>query len=66
MKRMVGFGSSTHSLEDVWLVIGKGVHHEFFPEEEDMIVVSFHTTAASELEEVACETGEKRRYEAAN
>jgi hypothetical protein len=62
-KRMVQFGSSNGSLADTWYVIGKGVPHEFFPEEEDMIVVSFHTCAASELEEVDYETGEKRLYE---
>ncbi|HSE38199.1 MAG TPA: hypothetical protein VLG74_12925 [Blastocatellia bacterium] len=62
-KRMVRFGSSNDSLEDIWLVIDKGVHHEFFPEEQDMIVVSLHTCEASELEEIACETGERRRYE---
>ena len=28
-----------------------------------MVVVSFHTCEASELEEVGCETGEKRLYE---
>ena len=43
--------------------IGEGVPHEFFPEGEDMVVVSFHTCAAHELEEVACETGESRLYE---
>jgi len=62
-KRMVQFGSPNDSLADIWYVIGKGVPHEFFPEEEDMIVVSFHTCEANELEEVACETGEKRLYE---
>lgn len=62
-KRIVQFGSPNDSLADVWCVIGKGVPHEFFPEEEDMIVVSFHTCEASELEEVSCETGEKRFYE---
>ena len=61
--RMLGFGSS-NALEDVWYVIGKGVPHEFFPEREDMTVVSFHTCEADKLEEVACETGEKRFYEA--
>lgn len=62
-KRMVRFGSSNDSLADIWHVIGKGVPHEFFPEKENMVVVSFHTCAASELEEVSCETGEKRLYE---
>lgn len=64
-KRMIRFGSPTHSIADIWYVIAEGVHHEFFPEEEDMIVVSFHTSSANELEEVASETGEKRRYERA-
>lgn len=62
-KRMVRFGSFNDSLANIWHVIGTGVPHEFFPEEEDMVVVSFHTCEASELEEVACETGEKRVYE---
>ena len=61
-KRMVRFGSSHDSLADIWHVIGKGVPHEFFPEEEAMVVVSFHTCEASELVEVACETGERRVY----
>lgn len=61
-KRMVRFGSSD-SLADVWHVIGKDIPHEFFPEKENMVVVSFHTCEASELEEVSCETGEKRLYE---
>lgn len=62
-KRMLQFGSSNDSLADIWLVIGKSVPHEFFPEKEAMVVVSFHTCAANELEEVACETGERRLYE---
>jgi hypothetical protein len=62
-KRIVQFGSSNGSRADKWLVIGKGIPHEFFPERENMVVVSFHTCGASELEEVDCETGEKRVYE---
>jgi hypothetical protein len=62
-KRIAELGSSNVSLTDKWFVIDKGVPHEFFPEEKDMIVVSFHTCQASELEEVDCETGEKRLYE---
>ncbi|HWN99314.1 MAG TPA: cupin domain-containing protein [Blastocatellia bacterium] len=61
-KRMVQFGSPSTSLGDKWYVIDKGVHHEFFPEGEDMVVVSFHTCEANQLEEIACETGEKRLY----
>jgi mannose-6-phosphate isomerase-like protein (cupin superfamily) len=62
-KRIVQFDSANHSLSDIWYVIGTGVPHEFFPEEKDMVVVSFHTCEANELEEVACETGERRLYE---
>ena len=60
--RIVPFGSSNDSIADKWLVIDKGVPHEFFPEKENMVVVSFHTCDASELEEVDCKTGEKRVY----
>jgi hypothetical protein len=62
-KRMVQFESTNGSLADKWMVIGKGIPHEFFPEKENMVVVSFHTCKESELEEVDCETGEKRVYE---
>lgn len=62
-KRIVQFGSSNGSLADEWLVIDRGIPHEFIPERENMVVVSFHTCNASELEEVDCETGEKRVYE---
>lgn len=62
-KMMARLGAPDQSLEDIWYVIGEGVPHEFFPEGEDMVVVSFHTCEADELEEVACETGESRLYE---
>ena len=60
---MIPFGSARHSIEEKWEVIGKGISHEFFPEGEDMVVVSFHTCPASELEEVASGTGARRIYE---
>lgn len=62
-KQMVRFGSGDHTLDEVWYVIPEGVPHEFFPEESDMVVVSFHTCAPEELEEVSCETGGHRLYE---
>jgi hypothetical protein len=62
-KRVVQFGSPDASLADKWMVIDKNVPHEFFPEKESMVVVSFHTCEATELEEVGCDTGEKRLYE---
>ena len=62
-KRLVQFGSPSDSLTDKWLVIGKGVPHEFFPEKQNMTVVSFHTCLSEDLEEIACDTGEMRLYE---
>jgi hypothetical protein len=61
--RMAQFESPNSSLVDKWFVIDKGIPHEFLPENENMVVVSFHTCGATELEEVDCETGSKRVYE---
>ena len=62
-KRLVQFGSPDDSVEDKWVVSDKNIPHEFFPEKENMVVVSFHTCDATELEEVGCDTGDKRLYE---
>jgi hypothetical protein len=62
-KEMVRFGSPGRPLADVWYVIGEGVPHEFFPEETEMVVVSFHTCDARELEEIECDSGAKRLYQ---
>jgi hypothetical protein len=62
-RAMIPFGSARHSIEEKWHVIGEGVPHEFFPEGEDMTVVSFHTCAAAELEEIASGSGARRIYE---
>ena len=62
-RTMIPFGSARHSIEEEWHVIGEGVPHEFFPEGEDMAVVSFHTCAANELEEIASGSGARRTYE---
>ena len=59
MKRFADPGSS---LEDIWYVIPEGTPHEFFPAGTDMVVVSFHTTASDELEEVSCDSGATRTY----
>ena len=61
--KMVPFGSANDSPENKWYVIGRGVPHEFFPSDEDMVVVSFHNCDEHELEEVDCETGVRRLYE---
>lgn len=63
LRPMVPFTSPEHSFEDKCLIIGQRVPHEFIPERDDMIVVSFHTCGESELEEVDCETGGARFYE---
>lgn len=62
-RAMIPFGSARHTLEEKWHVIGKGVPHEFFPEGEDMAVVSFHTCEAAELEEISYGSGASRLYE---
>ena len=51
------------SLDEVWYVIGAGVPHEFFPSGANVVVVSFHTCAANELEEISCDSGATRNYE---
>lgn len=61
-KEMVRFGTPGQPIEAVWYVINEGLPHEFFPEETDMVVVSFHTCEARELEEVACGSGLERLY----
>lgn len=61
-RAMIPLGSAAHSIEEKWHVIGEGVPHEFFPEDEDMTVVSFHTCEAAELEEIACGSGASRSY----
>jgi hypothetical protein len=63
---MIPFGRAGHSIEEKWYVIGEGVPHEFFPEGEDMTVVSFHTCEAFELEEIACGSGTSRKYESSD
>lgn len=65
-KRLIQFGSSNNPPADIWCVIDKGVPHEFFPEDSNMVVISFHTCEAEVLEEIDCETGEKRLYEGEN
>jgi len=51
------------SMPDVWYVIDEGVPHEFFPRGSDMVVISFHTCEANELEEISCDSGVTRVYE---
>lgn len=61
-RAMKRFADPESSLEDIWYVIPEGIPHEFFPAETDMVVVSFHTSASDELEEVSCGSGATRTY----
>src|SRR5262249_58644046 len=59
------FDAANSSSPDVWCVIAEGVPHEFFPRVSDMVVISFHTCSANELEEISCDSGVTRVYEPA-
>src|SRR6185369_2400767 len=61
--RMRRLGEPDTSLDDVWYVIAESVPHEFFPSGSDVVVVSFHTCASDELEEINCDSGTSRNYE---
>ena len=61
-RQMKRFADPDSALEEIWYVIPEGTPHEFYPAETDMVVVSFHTTAADELEEVSCDSGATRTY----
>jgi|SRR5215469_4812814 len=49
--------------EERWQVIGEHVPHEFLPEGQDMVVISFHTCPPDELIEIESGTGHSRHYE---
>ena len=57
------FDATKGSLTEVWCVIDEGVPHEFFPRTSDMVVISFHTCAANELEEISSDSGAARIYD---
>jgi uncharacterized protein YjlB len=58
---MVAFGDGSPG--GAWFVIAPGVTHEFYPANDDMIVMSFHTATAQELLEVSESGGSIRHYE---
>ena len=62
-RQMKRFGEPDCSLDDIWYLIPEGTPHEFFPRARDMVVVSFHTCASDELEEISCDSGATRNYE---
>ena len=62
-EKMIKFGTPDTPINEIWYVIGKDIEHEFFPKGQNMVVISFHTCEAHELEEVLCKTGESRLYE---
>jgi mannose-6-phosphate isomerase-like protein (cupin superfamily) len=61
-RQMTRFADPDSALENIWYVIPEGTPHEFFPAEKDMVVVSFHTSASDELDEVSCDSGATRTY----
>lgn len=61
--RMKLFEAQGGALEESWYVIPEGVPHEFFPEGNDVVVMSFHTCDSDELEEISCDSGASRNYE---
>ena len=50
------------TFEETWYVIPENTPHEFFPDGRDVVVVSFHTSASDELEEISCDSGAARNY----
>ena len=64
-REMKRFDRQDSALDDIWYVIPEGMPHEFFPSGKDMVVVSFHTCESHELEEISCNSGATRNYEAA-
>jgi mannose-6-phosphate isomerase-like protein (cupin superfamily) len=63
---MKKFGEPNGSPAETWYVIPRGVTHEFFPQGKDVVVVSFHTCSPDELEEISCDSGATRTYEASS
>jgi mannose-6-phosphate isomerase-like protein (cupin superfamily) len=63
VREMKRFGDPDSSVDDVWYVIPEGTPHEFFPRGTDVVVISFHTCAPHELQEISCDSGAMREYE---
>ena len=49
--------------DESWCIIDKNVPHEFWPEEQEMVVISLHTCLSNELMEINCGSGGQRSYE---
>lgn len=62
VSEMIRF-SDAPDRDDAWIVIDQNVAHEFFPEAQDMVVLSFHTCPEDELIEIDAGTGRQRIYE---
>lgn len=45
-----------------WIMIGENVPHKFFPEKDDMVVISFHTCLDNELREIEVDSKRQRLY----
>jgi hypothetical protein len=48
--------------QDAWCVIDKSTAHEFFPGDEHVVVISFHSSTHGDLLEIQCGSGEQRSY----
>jgi hypothetical protein len=62
MKELEKFKPYISSGNDIWYIIDKNIPHEFFPQEEDMVVISFHTCASKDLIEIKCANHKTRKY----
>ena len=51
------------SVPETLYVINKGMPHEFFPGNKDLVVLSLHTVNAEDLIEINCAQGKERNYE---
>ena len=58
--------ADTNDPERAWVIIPEGTPHEFFPETDEMVVISFHTCPSDELVEIDAITGKPRLYEPAS
>lgn len=50
-------------IPETLFVINKGIPHEFFPGDKDLVVLSLHTVKEDELIEINFSQGSKRKYE---
>ncbi|MBM4176753.1 MAG: cupin domain-containing protein [Ignavibacteria bacterium] len=59
LRDLKSFDSSN---ENTWYIIDKNLPHEFFPGNEDLVVLSFHSCLPEDLIEVKSKSGCERKY----